>query len=595
MTATAVLSRRQVGCVSDLTIDRWLLGETPGSDEARRVEAHMKSCASCASRIGALRGLYSTQVSAARHEPPVRLEAPPPQTPGQTGALQFVILRDGLLVGTEFFTPGAYLIGSDARADLQLDGVLPLHARLYFRDGRVALKAEHGALYVNGFKVDACEVRAIDEVLVGPYVLRARVLRERWGEPPAVASPPPSPPRAVVPEVTFVDPPARAPVRTRLTVELWWGDTRQEAKSFEAPVTARDFQLWGFNLADDEVLAEPTEGGQFVVHVPRVATAPARTVVLEAGSCASVTEGALRLVFSVHAALERSPSVPVLPWPTALLSAVLLAGFLGAMKLVPMPEEEPFTPRDLKRSVSLIWPTPRQKQVEPIAERRASAAHEPDARTHEPRRSTPTPPRSTVPDRFSAITKLLGGSHLKALLDNGKSPAKPVAGRSVPSLFAGLSTVSTKGLELGLHGDGTIGAAGATRAGQLTGGGVGKGPVGGLLERPRAAGISLPGDGSKGSIDKDAVAKAIAEHLAEVSACYERALIANGHAGGRLSLEWTITTAGSVSLAKVKSSTLKDASIASCVMARLKTWPFPPARGGSVVVSYPFVFQSSDF
>src|SRR5438445_6717603 len=104
MNAVNPLARRKVECVSDLTIDRWLLGETPGSDEARRLEEHMKGCSGCASRIGALRGLYSTQAMPAVTQPPVRLEQLPAETPGQTGAVQFLILRDGLLVGSEFFT-----------------------------------------------------------------------------------------------------------------------------------------------------------------------------------------------------------------------------------------------------------------------------------------------------------------------------------------------------------------------------------------------------------------------------------------------------------------------------------------------------------
>lgn len=201
MKPVTALARRKLECVSDLTIDRWLLGETPGSDEARRLEEHMKGCSGCASRIGALRGLYSTQVPPAGHEPPVRLAAPPAAVPGQTGAVQFLILRDGLLVGSEFFTPGTYVIGSDPRADLQLDGVMPIHARLYFRDGRVAVKAEGGTVLVSGFKVDSCEVRSIDEVVVGPYVLRTRVIRERWSD----VHPEP------VTELTVIDPPVRSP------------------------------------------------------------------------------------------------------------------------------------------------------------------------------------------------------------------------------------------------------------------------------------------------------------------------------------------------------------------------------------------------
>ena len=180
MKAVTALARRKLECVSDLTIDRWLLGETPGSDEARRLEEHMKGCNGCASRIGALRGLYSTVVPPAGHEPPMRIVTPPATAPGQTGAVQFLILRDGLLVGSEFFTPGTYVIGSDPRADLQLDGVEAMHARIYFRDGRVAVKSEGGVVLVGGFKIDSCEVRSIDEVWVGPYVLRTRIIRERF-------------------------------------------------------------------------------------------------------------------------------------------------------------------------------------------------------------------------------------------------------------------------------------------------------------------------------------------------------------------------------------------------------------------------------
>lgn len=85
-------------------------------------------------------------------------------------------------------------------------------------------------------------------------------------------------------------------------------------------------------------------------------------------------------------------------------------------------------------------------------------------------------------------------------------------------------------------------------------------------------------------------------HLGEVSACYERSLIKSGDSGGgKLTLEWTVSTNGMVEGAKVKSTTLKDGGIASCVLGALKGWRFPSARGGSVVVSYPFIFHSTSF
>jgi len=672
MTAVPVLSRRSVGCISDLTIDRWLLGESPGSDEARRVEEHVKRCASCASRLGALRGLYSTQVPAARHEPPVPLDAVPALVPGQSGALQFVILRDGLLVGTEFFTPGTYMVGSDPRADLQLDGVLPLHARVYFRDGRVALKAEQGALYVNGFKVDSCEVRAIDEVLVGPYVLRSRVIRERWSDvEPGQRRAPASDAELVedvvtarveAPEMTVVDrpstssssaaptpgvereaaaevtppwrgalpsrvpplpsvareaasnsaptpPPAtmspsrRAPAgrparaTTRLSAELWWGDTRQATQSFVAAVTARDFTTWGFAVPDDFVLGEPEADGAWRVRLP-TDTAPR---VVRRGEAVECRAGALRLVFRVDPVLDRLPSAPLVSWPLAASTVALLAAFFTTMALAPVPEEERFTPHDFKREVTLLFPAPKPPPAPtPVTPGEPTPSRSAEPQVNQPKRRPSTPPPPKPPDRFATLNAMLKGGAMKSLLDPTKGPSagRPTAGRGRPELLAGvgMGAGGAKGFEFGIRGDGGagIGAAGASKAGSMTGGGFGVGPIGGRVVRPVATGIATA-PGSLHSIDTDAVAKAIASHLAEVSACYERSLLSNGHSGGRLLLEWTITTAGAVSQAKVKSSTLKDATIASCVLSRLKTWSFPRARGGAVVVSYPFVFRASDF
>ena len=37
---------------------------------------------------------------------------------------------------------------------------------------------------------------------------------------------------------------------------------------------------------------------------------------------------------------------------------------------------------------------------------------------------------------------------------------------------------------------------------------------------------------------------------------------------------------------------LQGAGVEGCIMARLKSWDFPAARGGKVIVSYPFVFNA---
>lgn len=101
---------------------------------------------------------------------------------GPSAVLQVVILRDGLLVGTEIFAPGQYSVGSAPAVDLHLEdpAVQPSHAALYFQNGRAAIQdAGTGALFVNGHRVNACEVRAVDEVAIGPFTLKLRVMAQR--------------------------------------------------------------------------------------------------------------------------------------------------------------------------------------------------------------------------------------------------------------------------------------------------------------------------------------------------------------------------------------------------------------------------------
>ena len=101
----------------------------------------------------------------------------------ENAALQVVILRDGLLVGTEVFTSGAWKFGADRNADVRLEdpSIAPQHAVLYFRNGRVAIQDTGTRLgtYVNGARVTVCEIRASDEVVLGPFVIKARVLEQK--------------------------------------------------------------------------------------------------------------------------------------------------------------------------------------------------------------------------------------------------------------------------------------------------------------------------------------------------------------------------------------------------------------------------------
>jgi hypothetical protein len=81
--------------------------------------------------------------------------------------------------------------------------------------------------------------------------------------------------------------------------------------------------------------------------------------------------------------------------------------------------------------------------------------------------------------------------------------------------------------------------------------------------------------------------------LGAIKACYERALKRNPTLSGKVVIHWTITQAGTVSGVDVEQDTLGDAEVASCIKALVARWRFPAPSGGSVDVSFPFVFQSS--
>lgn len=573
------ITRRSVGCVSDLTIDRWLLGETPGSDEARRLEEHMKHCAVCAARLGSLRNLYTTQPSAAAAVTAHALDEAPRATPSETGVLQVIVLRDGLLVGTEYFTPGKWLVGSGAGCDLSLtDGPAGRHAALVFHGGTVGVEAREGPVFVNGVRLQRAEVRPIDEVWVGPYALRVRLITERWSWPAMVTAPVKT---QELPTVVMERP--VTPLLTRLHATVWWGDTQVSSLVAAQQLLASQVTALGFDVG----VHARCEAGQWKV------TTPTNVVSLSLNEATSVEAGALRLVLTVR---EPAPQLPKTRSTERLFPAVLAATVLAsALALVAMPEpsDEDFTPRPIPAvKVVVAAPLPKppaptpQPSAAPTPKTPPAIATRSSTKSH---RASPTPPRN----RFEALDRLMKSSvTASTALARAGASSKRAAGHgpvlSLPGSGAPAFELNLKESAVG------IGVRGAIGGGQMRSGGYGvDGKIGGQVVGPvRPGTIGIPKKDT-GSIDRDAVAKVIANHLPEVQRCYEASLLLEGSAGGRLSLEWTITPSGSVANTRVSSTTLKQASVPQCVLMALKGWAFPKAKGGNVVISYPFVFQSS--
>jgi Ca-activated chloride channel homolog len=97
------------------------------------------------------------------------------------------------------------------------------------------------------------------------------------------------------------------------------------------------------------------------------------------------------------------------------------------------------------------------------------------------------------------------------------------------------------------------------------------------------------------SLDKRVIAEPIHAHLAEVRACYVRALDYDPKLAGRLVVRFDISVEGRVETIEVVEDGLADACVGRCVIAvarerwRWSGRPGDPAKG--VTITYPFSFE----
>lgn len=405
------------------------------------------------------------------------------------------------------------------------------------------------------------------------------------------------------------------------------------------------FELFGFAIPPEGFHLAESDGDRFRVYVPmgakverlredgtftaakanEVARAGRAHVSLGAGEAARFTpDGKIFLRAYVAPPPERFFGNPFkgVPW-LALFLLCLVGGAILHFAIKYAPVDSPdFKAQDLQ-PVALRLLTvkkPPKKKVEkpkpaedkkPKEEKKPEVAEKPKPKPRPVARAVPKPePKVEQPpapevkalkalqklsaagpamhDMLAAVDKLgngPGSKHAKAVNYKlsglvGKAPIATAGLGNFGLGGGGKGGIGTLGAEL-LHGKGGggIGAMGA--------GSVGHGKIGGTVSRATARKVS-----AQGNIDRDAVARTVNQHLQEVRACYERQLLKDPGLAGKVVLEWTISTSGLVVQAKTKTSTLNNATVESCILSSLKTWHFPSARGGLVIVSYPFLFNA---
>ena len=175
------------------------------------------------------------------------------------------------------------------------------------------------------------------------------------------------------------------------------------------------------------------------------------------------------------------------------------------------------------------------------------------------------------------------------------------ASSRVDDAFAGATGVTTAAV--GIHRPGRGGAAsdqGGTAAtiGRIGPSGVRR-TVGGTkarVERPVKATIATSGPSNTfgtGKMDRSEIARVVRLRIKFVKGCYERALKKDPTLRGKVVVQFTIGEVGRVTKSKIASSTMQSATVGSCILARIASWRFPKPEGGSVTVSFPFVFTAS--
>lgn len=114
----------------------------------------------------------------------------------------------------------------------------------------------------------------------------------------------------------------------------------------------------------------------------------------------------------------------------------------------------------------------------------------------------------------------------------------------------------------------------------------GKGPS----EVKVTVGAGTP-DGDFGDLTAEQILKVVMARKSMFQACFERELQRIPNLSGTITVTWRIDGTGTVTMSKLKSSTMNNAAVEGCIVRRVRDLKFPPPSGGNqAIVNFPFVF-----
>ncbi|MGZ3798416.1 MAG: AgmX/PglI C-terminal domain-containing protein, partial [Pseudobdellovibrionaceae bacterium] len=261
--------------------------------------------------------------------------------------------------------------------------------------------------------------------------------------------------------------------------------------------------------------------------------------------------------------------------------------------VIPPPAQRVVVKTDLRKKVK-VAEVPKPAPPQP--------SHQPPAPSKEPQKSASAPKGAgKIANMLKAvsdprISRLIGKVSAQAaksgnvIVSNGVKAGSGASGRAL----AAVGNIDRSGRDYGT--DSTAQGVMISTAGR--GGGKSTSGFGGLgAGNTGNGGVGLIEEESEvvGGLDREVIAQYIKAQLGQILYCYERQLSANPDLFGKVAVKFTIAGTGHVETQAIGDTTLKNATVEGCILNKVAKWKFPaPAGGTKVLVTYPFLFKSTN-
>lgn len=289
-----------------------------------------------------------------------------------------------------------------------------------------------------------------------------------------------------------------------------------------------------------------------------------------------------------------------------LLIVLLFGLFVGGLSLLGHKKEEvaaiPIPPPAQK---VVVKTNPLKKRPKPAEAKPAPAAKEPPKQAAQPQQKNNNAPPSVGKGKIAnmlkavsdpRISRLIGKVSAQAaksgnvIVSNGVKAGSGLSGRAL----AAVGNVDRSGRDYGTESSAhdvmisTAGRAGGKNTSNIGGLGVGNTGNGGV-------GLIEEESEIVGGLDREVIAQYIKSQLGQILYCYERQLSAHPDLFGKVAVKFTIAGTGQVITQAIGDTTLKNATVEGCILNKVAKWKFPaPAGGTKVLVTYPFLFKSTN-